>query len=103
MVVAVVMLTFLSSAMIGFVVFMEERSVEIEARANSVAEASVANSLVSNILKNSYGIVYGETSVSDENGKIVVYGDKLEKDKTAIWLQKDAASDVSRLVASRNG
>lgn len=103
MLLAIVALSILSVAMINMVLYMEGRSVELEARANSIAEASVVNSLMSNILKNSYGIDYVETSASDENGKIVVYGDKLEKDKTAIWLQKDQDSDVSRLVASRNG
>lgn len=66
MVVAIAMLSVVSSAMIGAVLLMQENSVEIEARANSIAEASVANSLLSNILKNSYGIDYAGTTVSED-------------------------------------
>lgn len=68
----------------------------------TLAEITVVNNRIENVIKNAYGIVYEQTNTSDDLWKLVVYDDKFEKNTTSIYVERDPWKDISRLMIQRN-
>lgn len=60
------------------------------------------NATLSNIVRNSYGISYDDTSPGTDNGTLTLYTDKHERNKVSIYVVKDEDRDVSRVYVRYN-
>ena len=86
------------------VVAMKARAYGEHLKARTLAGLSSAGSSLASAVRNSYGVDYAGTSAgSDGDDRLSLYVDKQERHKLAIWVERDAASDVARLVASYDG
>jgi hypothetical protein len=89
--------------MASYVALMQTKTALLGYQAKTISEMNTLSATLSNIAKNSYGIVYEDVDSTNTIGKVVVYDDKLEQNKTEIYIEKNDDSDISRVMIRRNG
>ena len=93
------MLIFIPVAYEGYL-SMKMRSFEAQVRANTLAGVASLNAEVSLAVRNAYGIDYAGTSASSDGADVLsLFADKQERHKLTLYVERDVASDVSRLMA----
>lgn len=71
-------------------------------KSKTISEVAFVNTRLSNIIKNAYGINYGELTTTWDLDTLVLYTDKLETDKIQIYIERDLSKDISRLMIKYN-
>jgi len=79
-----------------------QHSQENSLKAQSLSEITSLNSTLSNIVRNSYGIVYDDLQTGTSTDTMVLWSDKLEKNKIKIFVQADIDKDISRIFVQYN-
>lgn len=82
------------------------RSFVNKLNSENLSSISILNSQLSNIIKNSFWIVYNETitdaPINPNQDTLTLYVDKHEKQKISIFVEQDLNNDISRLMIKYN-
>lgn len=73
--------------------FQQQHNLQNNLQQESLLNINSVSDKVSSFIKNSYGISRSESNVD----KLVLFSDKLERNKISIYLKKDNAKDISRI------
>lgn len=102
LIISTAVLGILAVSVNAFIQDIRMNTIHLDMKVRALSEITIANDALSNIVNNSYGIVYEEVNSSDDLGKIVLYTDKLEKNKVSIYIEQDLSKDLSRIMVQRN-
>lgn len=97
MIISIAILSILIPVIYKYTQIVQNQSHLERLKANTNYDISIVSSHLSNIIKNSYGIDYVNSSVSWNLDTLVLYKDKQEKQKIILRIERDLDFDISRI------
>lgn len=83
---------------------LKQRSYSAQLKSGTLAGLASLNAQVSLVVRNAYGVDYAATKTeSDGSDEIALWADKQERHRLRLFMERDKASDVSRLMAQYDG
>lgn len=76
---------------------LQQKNYFTKLKSDTLSDLTIINSSISSLIKNSYGVSYSDTNKSGDLDKLVLFSDKLERNKITLSIVKDVDYDLSRI------